>query len=162
MDIYLMQHGLAVPEEVDPDRPLSQAGRDAVTAVAQHAASSGVSIDRIVHSGKTRAAQTARILADALGCSDVSQVDGLKPNDPVAEAAAALVGPALTNPERPGSLAIVGHLPSLDRLASLLVAHETSAHVVAFRNAGLVKLVPSSAGTGFSVAWVLTPELARG
>lgn len=155
MDVYLMQHGLAVPEEVDPDRPLSPAGREAVEAVARHAAASGVSVDRIVHSGRTRAAQTAALLAEALGCADVAQVPGLKPNDPVEAAAGALV-----DRERPGSLAIVGHLPSLDRLASLLVAQDTAAHVVAFRNAGLVKLVPSTAGPGFAVGWILTPELA--
>jgi phosphohistidine phosphatase len=157
MDVYLMQHGLAVPAEVDPDRPLSAAGREAVAAVARHAAAAGVSVDRIVHSGKTRAAQTAAILADALGCADVAQVAGLKPNDPVEDAAGALV-----DRDRAGSLAIVGHLPSLDRLASFLVAQDASAHVVAFRNGGLVKLVPSTAGPGHAVAWILTPDLARG
>jgi len=116
-----------------------------------------VSVDRIVHSGKTRAAQTAAVLAQALGCADVAAVAGLKPNDPVEAAAAALV-----DRERPGSLAVVGHLPSLDRLASLLVCQDTSAQVVAFGNGGLVKLVPSTAGRGFAVAWILTPGLASG
>lgn len=155
MDVYLMQHGLAVPEEVDPDRPLSAAGREAVAAVARHAGAAGVRVDQIVHSGRTRALQTAAILAEALGCADVAQVPGLNPNDPVEDAARALV-----DRDRAGSLAIVGHLPSLDRLASLLLVQETSAHVVAFRNGGLVKLVPSTAGPGFAIAWILTPELA--
>lgn len=157
MDVYLMQHGLAVPAEVDPDRPLAAAGREAVAAVARHAAATGVRVDRIAHSGKTRAAQTAAILAETLGCADVAQVPGLKPNDPVEAVVEALV-----DRDRAGSLVIVGHLPSLDRLASLLVAGDTAAHVLAFRNAGLVKLVPSTAGPGFAVAWILTPDLARG
>ena len=151
-----MQHGLAEPEQVDPDRPLSPAGRDAVALVAGHAAGCGVSLDRIVHSGKTRAAQTAAILAEAVGCTDVGAAAGLKPNDPAESAVTALV-----DRDAPGSLAIVGHLPSLDRLASLLVAHDTAAHVIAFRNAGLVKLVPSAAGPGFAVAWILAPELLQ-
>jgi phosphohistidine phosphatase len=146
---------VAVPEESDPDRPLSPAGREGVVAVARHAAAHGVSVDRVVHSGKTRAAQTAAVLAEALGCTDVAAVAGLRPNDPVEAATGALV-----DRERTGSLAIVGHLPSLDRMASLLVAGDAAAHVVAFRNAGLVKLVPSSAGPGFAVAWILTPGLA--
>jgi phosphohistidine phosphatase len=156
VDVYLMQHGLAVAGEVDPDRPLSPEGREAVIAVARRAAASGVGVDRIVHSGKTRALQTAAILAEALGCPDLAQAAGLKPNDPV-EAAGALV-----DRDHRGSLAIVGHLPSLDRLASLLVAQDAAAHVVAFRNGGLVKLVPSTAGPGFAIAWILTPELAAG
>ena len=112
-------------------------------------------VDRIVHSGKLRAEQTAGILAEALGCAAVDQVDGLSPNSAVQDAADALV-----DPTRPGSLAIVGHLPFLDRFAALLVAGDCTAQVVALRNAGLVKLVPAE--WGFAVEWAITPEVARG
>lgn len=30
MRIYLVQHGLAIPKEVDPERPLSEQGREDV------------------------------------------------------------------------------------------------------------------------------------
>jgi phosphohistidine phosphatase len=156
MDLYLMQHGEAVPAEADPDRPLTTEGRAHVVAVSAHAAACGVRVDRIRHSGKTRAAQTAQILAEALGCADVAAVGGLKPNDDVVAA-----GLALVDRDAPGSLGIVGHLPFLDRLASLLVAGNPEAHVVAFRNGGLVHLVPRAAGSGYAVARVLTPDLAR-
>ncbi len=150
-----MQHGLAVPAEEDPQRPLTELGRAQAASVAAHAAACGVRVDRIVHSGKTRAAQTAAILAEALGCARVESVPGLKPADDVRAAAGELVDAAGA-----GSLAIVGHLPFLDRLASLLVAGDTAAHVVSLRNAGLVKLVPA-AESGFAVAWAITPEVAR-
>ena len=155
MDVYLMQHGLAVPADVDPDRPLTEAGREAVTRVARHAAACGVSIDRILHSGKTRAAQTAAILGAELGCRDVERVAGLKPSDPVDAVATALV-----DRDHAGSLGLVGHMPSLERLASLLVAGDPGAHSIAMRNAGLVKLVPAAAGPRFSVEWIITPEVA--
>jgi phosphohistidine phosphatase len=155
MDVYLMQHGEAAPAEVDPARPLTEIGRRSVGAVAAHAASCGVHIDRIVHSGKLRAEQTAGILAAALGCATVDQVDGLSPNAAVQEAADALVDPAAA-----GSLAIVGHLPFLDRFAALLVAGDCTAQVVAFRNGGLVKLVPAE--WGYAVAWAITPEVTGG
>jgi phosphohistidine phosphatase len=156
MDLYLMQHGEAVAAEVDPDRPLADAGRAHAAAVAAHAAACGVRVDRVVHSRKTRAVQTAQILARALGCTDVDAVDGLKPNDDVVAA-----GLALVDRQAPGSLAVVGHLPFLDRLASLLVTGNPDAHVVAFRNGGLVHLVPREPGAGFAVAWALTPDVAR-
>ena len=123
--------------------------------VAAHAAACGVHIDRIVHSGKLRAEQTAGILAGALGCDVVDQVDGLSPNAAVQEAADALVDQAAA-----GSLAIVGHLPFLDRFAALLVAGDCTAQVVVFRNGGLVKLVPAE--WGYAVAWAVTPEVAKG
>ena len=150
-----MQHGEALPADVDPDRPLAEVGRRNVLLVAAHAAARGVRVERIVHSGKLRAEQTAEILADALGCSVVEEVDGLNPNGDVRRAAHTLVDRMAE-----GSLAVVGHLPFLDRFASLLVAQEPEAQVVAFRNGGLVKLVPSSLGGEFAVAWVLTAELA--
>jgi phosphohistidine phosphatase len=112
-----------------------------------------VGIDRIVHSGKTRAEQSAHLLAGALGCSTVEQHLGLRPGDDVGEAASSLIDVGTA-----GSLGIVGHLPFLDRLAALLVAGDPGAHVVAFRNGGLVRLVPGE--RGYAVSWVLVPELA--
>ncbi len=152
-----MQHGEAVPAEVDPERPLTADGAAHVRAVAARAAVCGVQVDRIVHSGKRRAEQTAQVLAEGLRCDRVEQADGLKPSDPPDGAIEALV-----ERDRAGSVVIVGHLPSLDRLASQLVTGHPQAHVVAFRNAALVKLVPSppESAAPFSVSWILTPVLA--
>ncbi len=160
MDVYLMQHGTAEAADIDPERPLTSGGRRTVEAVAGHAASCGVSIDRIVHSPKLRARQSAQILGAELGCSEVVQVQGLAPKDSVEVAATTLIELG-----KPGSIAIVGHLPFLERFASLLVAGDAGARVVAFENGGLVRLVPAglpfpgpSAG-GFAVAWILSPAL---
>lgn len=154
MDVYLMQHGEAAAADLDPRRPLTEQGRGSVAAVAGQAAACGVRIDRIVHSGKLRARQTAEMLADALGGSAAAEVSGLAPMDPVEAAAAALI-----DPEASGSIAIVGHLPFLDRMASLLVTGDADDHVVAFRNGGLVRLVPAGHAGRFAVAWILVPEL---
>jgi phosphohistidine phosphatase len=156
MDVYLMQHGEALPAEQDAARPLTGDGAAHVRAVAARAAVCGVQVDRIVHSGKPRAEQTAAVLAEGLRCEVVEAVEGLSPNDPPDAAIAALVE------DRPGSVVIVGHLPSLERMASQLVTGDPEAHVVAFRNAALVKLVPAAAGSPapFSVSWILTPVLA--
>jgi phosphohistidine phosphatase len=56
-------------------------------------------------------------------------------------------------------LALVGHLPFLDRLASLLVADNEEAQVVNFRMGGLVKLEPKEDRDGFAVAWAIPPDL---
>lgn len=149
-----MQHGEAASADVDPQRPLTPAGRRSVEAVSAHVAACGLHVERVVHSGKLRAEQSAVILAAAVGCATVDQVEGLSPNADVRAAAAALIDPA-----RAGSVAIVGHLPFLDRLASLLVTGDPGAHVVAFRNGGLVTLVPAE--SGYSLAWAITPEVAR-
>ena len=66
MNLYLLQHGQSVPEEVDPDRPLSGQGREDIRKTAAFAARAGVRVDTIWHSGKTRARQTAEALAQAI------------------------------------------------------------------------------------------------
>jgi phosphohistidine phosphatase SixA len=59
------------------------------------------------------------------------------------------------------SLALVGHMPFLGRLASLLVVvGDERAQVVGFQTGGLVKLEPKADRDGFSVAWALPPDLA--
>ncbi|MGM0386473.1 MAG: phosphohistidine phosphatase SixA [Actinomycetota bacterium] len=154
MDLYLMQHGVAAPKEEDPARPLTPAGLAEVEEVASRARDSGVRVDRCVHSGKLRAEQTARILAEALGAT-VDARAGLAPSDPVGPVADWLRTEAGTTAE--GGLAVVGHLPFLDRLASALVAGDEDAHVVRFRNAGLVRL--EGTADGFAVASILLPEM---
>ena len=154
MDLYLMQHGEAAAEEEDPARPLTAAGRESGRRVAAHAGATGVRVDRVVHSGKLRAEQTATLLADALGGPPVSARDGLSPTDRVS-----LVADWLATLDA-AAVAVVGHLPFLDRLASLLVTGDEQAQVLAFRNGGLVRLVPKADRPGYAVGWVITPEVA--
>jgi phosphohistidine phosphatase len=151
-----MQHGEATTEADNPQRPLTDAGRANVQRVAGRARAAGVRVSHCVHSEKLRAEQTARLLVHEIG-ADASVVAraGLAPNDavnPIAE--------WLRDLRDRESLAIVGHLPFLDRLTSLLVAADEDAHVLRFRMGGLVKLEPKDGRDGFSVAWVLAPEVA--
>jgi phosphohistidine phosphatase len=155
MELYLMQHGESAPESEDPARPLTEAGRAAVQLVVARARAAGVHIERCLHSGKLRAEQTAQLLADAVGTEHVKQRDGLAPKDEVAP-----IAEWLRTYEEADSLAIVGHLPFLDRLTSVLVTEDDKAQVVRFQMGGLVKLVPKESGDGFLVAWVLVPDLA--
>ena len=57
------------------------------------------------------------------------------------------------------SVTIIGHLPFLSKLASILLTCDESAGVISFRHAGIVKLAARSDGRGFVVDWILTPEL---
>ena len=155
MNVYLMQHGEATAEADDPARPLTAAGRTTVSVVAARAETAGVRVERIIHSGKLRAEQTAQILAAAIGDGSAEARDGLAPNDPVTP-----IVEQLSELAADGSVACVGHLPFLDRLASALVADDEAAQVISFQMGGLVKLVPKTDGAGYAVAWVLAPEIA--
>src|SRR5437764_12980942 len=82
MEFYLVRHGEAVSENQDPERPLTQAGRQDMEQVARLASARNVQVSVIFHSGILRAKETAEILAahlhPALG---VKQIDSLLPQD---------------------------------------------------------------------------------
>ena len=156
MDLYLMQHGQATTETEDPERPLTDAGRAAVQRVAKRARAADVRISGCLHSGKLRAEQTAQLLVREIGGEpSVEARPGLAPNDPVVP-----VAQWLRAETEHQSLALVGHMPFLGRLASLLVVGDEQAQVVGFQMGGLVKLEPKVDRDGFSVAWALPPDLA--
>ena len=124
MQLYLTQHGKAVEKTVDPDRPLSAQGRHEVTAVAHYLKQANTRVYEILHSGKTRAAQSAEIFAEILSVSRVKQVDCIKPNDAV-EPMADLFANINEN------TMLVSHIPFLPRLLHLLLTGETEAEPAA-------------------------------
>lgn len=148
-----MQHGEATSEETDPDRPLTDRGRDDVDRVARAVARLALPLDRILHSGKLRARQTAATVAARwTPRKGVEERAGLGPTDEPSEIRAAIEAADET-------VLLVGHLPHLDRLASLLVAGDPETGVVAFANGGLVRLAEE--GGEWRVQWILVPELVR-
>ncbi|MCM8596151.1 phosphohistidine phosphatase SixA [Accumulibacter sp.] len=149
--LYLVQHGEAVPETVDPERPLTAAGRSSVEQVATWAKRHGLQVDEIRHSGKLRAAQTAAILAAKLHPPrGVSVHPGLGPKDDVRPLARALA-------THSGSLMIVGHLPFLTRLSGFLLAGDSERALVDFRYAGLVGLTHDA--EHWLISCVVPPQL---
>ncbi len=81
-ELYLVRHGEAMSAEEDPGRPLSDRGRREVERVARAVSGRCPSLERIAHSGKLRAQQTAEIMAEHLKpCDGVSSLPGLAPND---------------------------------------------------------------------------------
>ncbi len=161
MELYLMRHGEAHESVTDPARPLTERGRAAVERVAVEAQRRGVRVSRICHSGILRAEQTAELLARQVGNDEPLEVrDGLQPEDPVEPIAQWLI--ELAEDPVGEALALVGHLPFLERLAASLLASADAPRVPAFQPATLVKLVPQSGGAWFTVAWVIRPNTPIG
>jgi phosphohistidine phosphatase len=150
MKLYLVQHGNALSKEQDPQRPLSEKGTKDVSRVAEFLKEKYINVEALWHSGKTRAAQTARILGSALGKGDGLEHEGLAPNDDVQNIARQINS-------ADGNIMIVGHLPFLSKLASLLLVGDESADIVNFNQAGVVCLQSDDAN--WSLSWIITPQL---
>ena len=132
--IVLVHHAEAVGPDVDPMRPLSDAGRTAATRLAAEAAGRGVRPDQVWHSGKLRARQTAELFWRACNpLAPFSAARGLQPDDPPAWLRDELAGESR-------SILIVGHMPHLDRLLRLLLQGDPASTVSSFPLHGCVAL----------------------
>ena len=152
MHLYLVQHGAAKSEAEDPHRGLTNEGRRDVERMAHSLAPLRLGLDRIEHSGKLRARQTAEILAAHLQPAEgTHEIAGLAPHDDVEPVGARLQ-------QEPKNLMIVGHLPHLSHLASRLLGFDRDRAVVRFQMAGVVRLDRDEAGQ-WAVCWVFPPEL---
>ena len=147
MPMYFVQHGLTVEKEVDPDRPLSEEGQRAVEAVAAHLRRMGVAVRQVCHSGKTRARQTAEVLAGEIAFGNISERPGMDPDANAIQFAATVEDDTI----------YVGHLPHVEKLVSYLTTGREDSGVVRFVNGGVVCVAKDDAG--FHIEWFLLPSM---
>ena len=153
MKLYLIQHGEAKPETEDPLRPLTVRGEEEVRRISKAAKGLNIMPSMVYHSGKTRAKQTAEIIAGGLNISDltVQAVQGLNPNDDVRAWAERIS-------QETRDLMMVGHLPFLEKLTSLVLCGDENARLVLFRYGAIVHL-DQKEDKKWAVRWILTPEM---
>ena len=158
MELFLMQHGKALPAEEAPQQPLSPEGVEQVRTSAAAIKKMGISFDVIISSPKQRARQTAALVAEAINYpqSDIVETDLLKAMTPATESIR-----FLENFNDRGSVLIVGHLPSLGEIASSLLTEGCRVNIH-FENAGLCRLdCPGLPTTFAELRWYLTQEQMR-
>lgn len=151
MHLYLVQHASAKSSEEDANRPLSDEGVSDITRMAEFLARHGsVNPYRIMHSGKLRAQQSAEILAHHLGMDHAELVSDMEPK----------ADPGLWSAHLEAmyeDVMLVGHLPHIGRLASLLLAGNPEQSVALYQP-GAVLCLKRKEGT-WHVDWMLTPAL---
>ena len=152
MKLYLVQHAKAASKDMDPQRPLSDQGRRDIQKVAAFIKPLSLSVDYLWHSTKERAIQTGDILAEAVKINEAKIArDGLAPNDDVTQLKDELVSSQQ-------DIMIVGHMPFVSKITSLLLTGSEFAGTVAFKQGGIVAL-SSSEPNHWQIEWMVTPEL---
>ena len=136
MELYLLQHGLALAAEDDPEQPLSKDGVAQIQAAGIALQRLGVRPGLIACSPKKRSKQSAALIAEAINYpySDILESELLQPLTPPQETLRLLRRHAES-----GALLLAGHLPSLAEVASLLLGNGCRVRVH-FENGGLVRL----------------------
>jgi len=153
MKVYLVQHAEAMDKEDNPDRPLTEDGvQDLQKVGAYLSIHTKVFPKAIYHSPKTRARQTAEIYARYFEPGEgFQEAEGLKALDEPS-----IWGDKLA--EMNEDVFLVGHLPHMSKLASLLLCGDPLEKMVNFENGGILCLERDDAGE-WAVNWMVTPEL---
>lgn len=143
----MVQHAKSKSEQEDPSRPLSEEGLNDANKMAVFL--SNIVVNKIYHSGKLRAQQTAEILAKSLK-TEIIKANNLEP----------LANPGIWEDsisKELDDIMIVGHLPHLGKLASLLLDN-TPENLVAFQQGGVICLERNDS---WMIRWFVTPDLLR-
>lgn len=152
MRLYLIQHAKALSKQDDPKRPLSKEGKTELAKICKFIEPLKFETSQIWHSEKLRSQQTAREIARVVksptGCVEKDNIGATDDPAPVKD--------AIISAGK--DLMLVGHLPFLDKLASLLLAGDTEAGVIDFKNAGIVCL-QNDEENNWTLDWMLIPQI---
>ncbi len=150
MKLYLVRHGNASAGSDDIARPLSLEGIEEVKKVAEFLKHSGCCVDIIYHSVRVRAFQTAKIIHERLAIKKkLVERLGLSPNDPVGPIADFV-------DQQKNDCMIVGHMPFVGSLVSLLVSGDDKHNLVAFPT-GAVAILEKKHGL-WLIAQMIDPK----
>jgi phosphohistidine phosphatase len=150
--LYLIRHGEAKNKVEDPERGLTERGAANAKKAGGFLKQLQNKITLICHSGKKRAEQTARILADELGYDvPVETSEGLSPNDDIS-----IIKKEIKEGQQ-SSMVIVGHLPHLSRLVSDLLTEDQYREIIHFGNVAIACLAGEN--QGWNLEWMVTPEI---
>jgi phosphohistidine phosphatase len=156
MDLYILRHGEAEPQEAgipDAGRKLTPAGKRALRNVLELARRAKVAPQAILTSPLTRATSTADIASAVLKCERIIQTRNLLPS-----AAPTLVWKEIAALHATDVL-VAGHEPQLGHLITFLLE---AAVVVDLKKGALVRIsTKATHGPPRGVLkWMITPKLA--
>ncbi len=151
MKLYLVQHGEACTKESDPKRPLTDKGLADIERLAAFLEQTGIRVERVIHSGKLRAKQTAERLVKAIAPDIEPEISGLiNPND----------NPKVFDWQSESwdrDTLIIGHLPFLAKLVSHLIIDNEDKPITAFLPGTIVCLEHNT--SDWRLNWMIRPEL---
>jgi phosphohistidine phosphatase len=151
LNLYLFRHGHAASPGGDTPSLLTQRGEKEVSQMALEMKRRGVIIEKIWHSPKDRAKQTAEILRTILMIppTQVEEKEELTPDGD-----AQIIFQEVSK-EKCSALLIVSHLPFLPELTDILLGDSSDEPL--FPTAGAAALEGS--GADWKLLWSIYPDL---
>lgn len=153
MNLYLVRHAIAEDArdgQTDDQRALTKEGIQKFEGVVQGLKRLEVRFDRLYHSPKLRAVQTAELLTGLL-----------KGESEVTPHLAASPSLELLNQLEGESIALVGHEPWMGELCAWLVTGKTNGAAFPFKKGGIAWLEGSLSPGGMRLLAFLPPKFLR-
>lgn len=151
MALFLVQHGLSLPKDQDPEKGLSKQGFEDTQRIADVAKSYGTPVSKIFHSGKKRARETALIFNETLEIKEPpEQIEGISPLDDVKAFSDKI--------DLKSGTMIVGHLPFLEKMVSYIITDNPDLKIYKFQNSGIVCLDHEQ--ENWFIKWTLNPNIS--
>lgn len=158
MKLYLIHHAHALTREQDPERHLSQQGREECDRLAAKLTAEGAAPVRILHSDRQWTRETAERVAGAMGLEGRTGQAAypIFTGDPLA--------PFVEEIEKAdGDMMMAGHFDYLTRAASRLLCGDDNAGVVRFKPGnGTTFCLETDEDGNWAVAWAWRQEQLAG
>lgn len=148
MAIYFIQHGVCLDKSIDPKKPLSELGKKETNQVSEFLKKNRIKIQKVYHSGKLRAKETAQILSNHLSDGNIYEKSNMLPNDNVI---------SFCKDKLEDNCIYVGHLPHLDKATSYLVCQNEDSEVIKLKNSGIVSIEVRDCK--YKIKWYILPNL---
>lgn len=162
MQLYIVRHGIAIDREApkcppDPERFLTEEGKEKTQQVAKGLAKLGVAPDMLISSPYRRAKETAEIFAAELeyAKAKIRYTNALLPS-----ADAVMLFRELAKDKDAGTAMIFGHAPHLDEVLAAAVGSKHQFTALKKAGVALVELKRISPPSG-ELLWLATPKLLR-
>jgi phosphohistidine phosphatase len=153
VDLFLIRHAHAIDGDGmrDDDRPLSPQGRRQALDVGAALGRQKVRFARIVTSPLVRAVETAELVAVSLGFDGGLDVhDAMRPDGGWKH----LLRDVLSQHDHTGSIALVGHEPTIGHYLSKLL-HQKG---LSMSKGAVVRLDWHDADTAANLVWTVSPK----
>ncbi len=156
MALFLVQHGRSASKDIDPEKGLTDLGKEETERMATVAKGYRIPVQKLVHSGKKRAEQTAEIYQEVLALNNpMEKISGINPRDDVQAFAATI------DPQK--NWMVVGHLPFMERFVAFLTTGSADIRVYRFQNSGIVCLDAQQEGgeaPDWFIKWTINPTIS--
>jgi len=151
MKLYLMRHGEALSAEADPERGLSDNGKDKIEALARHLHKQQLTFQCVFHSWKKRAIQTAEIITAILSPDITLQLmENISPTDEPG-----LIVPEINSWDK--DTLVTSHLPFLPNLVTLLTGQDVFLSAISFE-AGTIICLEKGHNNTWAIKWSSAPS----